>query len=117
MAGYGLRVRDDSGNVVLDTTDRITRLIVSGMATTGSSYRINSNWSSGIYGADATVQIPGLTDDGTWVVIVSLPGEWGYRPAIRTIVNNGNFVVTLMLDGSDSNSISNVTFYYSVFRL
>lgn len=51
---YGLRVRDASGNIVLDVTDRITRLHGTYSYTLGNA------------AATLNVTVAGAVDDGTW---------------------------------------------------
>lgn len=55
---YGLRIWDSSGNLTLDTTDRITRFVTS---ITPGSIAVN---------ATVSYSVPGLADDGTWFLIV-----------------------------------------------
>lgn len=56
---YGLRVWDASGNLTLDVTDRITRVI--------STHSLNPGMftSSGLV-RTGKVSVPGAVDDGTW---------------------------------------------------
>lgn len=55
---YGLRVWDSSGNLTLDTTDRITRFVTS--------------ITPGTIAANSTVSysVPGIVADGTWFIVV-----------------------------------------------
>jgi hypothetical protein len=55
---YGIRVWDASGNLTLDTTDRLTRFVTS--------------ITPGTIAPQATVSysVPGIVDDGTWFLVV-----------------------------------------------
>jgi hypothetical protein len=55
---YGMRIWDASGNLTLDTTDRLTRFVTS--------------ITPGTIAPQATVSysVPGIVDDGTWFLIV-----------------------------------------------
>jgi hypothetical protein len=55
---YGMRIWDASGNLTLDTTDRLTRFVTS--------------ITPGTIGPSVTVSyyVPGIADDGTWFWIL-----------------------------------------------
>jgi hypothetical protein len=55
---YGMRVWDASGNLTLDTTDRLTRFVTS--------------ITPGTIAPQATVSysVPGIEDNGTWFLVV-----------------------------------------------
>ncbi len=48
MANYGLRIRDNTGNIVLDITDKISRFRYSNSVTAGSSSNITLSDISGL---------------------------------------------------------------------
>ena len=68
---YGLRVWDASGNLTLDVTNRITRIISSH----GFSIAANSS---------QAISVPGITTDGTWIA---------YAPLAPCTINSGSVTV------------------------
>lgn len=55
---YGVRIWDGSSNLILDTTDRITRFVTS--ITPGTIAPTTT----------VTYSVPGIVDDGTWFLVV-----------------------------------------------
>lgn len=55
----GIRAWDEAGNLILDLTDRLTKLVASGSGNFPTPDSV------------LTVPVAGMTDDGSWVVIAS----------------------------------------------
>lgn len=95
----GLQVWDANGVLVLDVTERLTRHVVSG------SYQPPAG--SGVQ--TVFVAVPGMANDGTWIVVAS-SGPGSGNPV--TIVNGGFNVIC-----NDSFGTTPQVNYYTVLRI
>lgn len=80
---YGLRLRSPEGNLILEISDRITRLHSTG------TYQA-PEW-TGNY-PRVEIAVPGMRSDGTWFVVVN--GSIGIGN--RVIVQEDKFTVVCM---------------------
>ena len=62
---YGLRVWDESGNVVLDVMDRLVRF----HSQVTVNFTVPSSWQVVIQPVTVAVSVPGISNDGTWFVV------------------------------------------------
>ena len=95
----GIRIRAPDGTVILEFTDRITRLYSTG------TYQAPEG--SGAY-PRVEVGVPGMQPDGTWFVVVT--GSIGI--ANRVIVQSNRFTVICMDRFAGNRPVNR----YSVYR-
>jgi len=95
----GLRLRAPDGTVILEFTDRITRLYSTG------TYQAPEG--SGAY-PRVEIGVPGMQPDGTWFVVVT--GSIGI--ANRVIVQSNKFTVICMDRFAGNRPVNR----YSVYR-
>ena len=77
---YGLKVWDASGNLTLDTTDRLTRFVTS---ITPGSISVSTT---------VSYSVPGIVDDGTWFLVVTpswRPSNSVYYSDIHLTITSG----------------------------
>lgn len=85
---YGLQLFDSSGDITLDTNWRLIRFSAFYSGTVS-------------YGSPVTINVTGLTNDGTWGYNNSVETAW----EIETTLNTGSITVTALVSGSHSYNI------------
>lgn len=75
MSDYGLRVRDASGNIMLNATDRITRLRYATVAEAG---------------ANGSIELDDLTGIESIEITIPINSMWAYHP--HTVSRTGNII-------------------------
>lgn len=71
MDSFGLRLYDSSGNLQLDTSDRVPRIIYSFVITDFYWAQVQGA-SAGVFSYQRDVSVPGFSNDGTWGYTVNL---------------------------------------------
>jgi len=101
---YGLRIWDASGNLTLDTTDRITRFVT--RITPGTIAPLTT----------VNYSVPGIADDGTWFLVVNTwkPSSSAYYSDIYMTITS-DFINVRNIN-TTTNWTNGLGTYIEVFR-
>ena len=105
---YGFEVFNSSSNKVLSVSSSVPRLVASGNTGTIS-------WSSSPATINTTVSVSGLTNDGTWKVLIYTP-YFNFNVSHEVSLGTGQFTVITTAENNAGVNQS-LTMYYYVIRI